>query len=140
MEITWLTWTVTIIVIIALLAFDYIFHVRKAHTPTIREAAVWSAIYVGLALIFGLVFFLVGDTAHAIEYYAGYLTEKALSVDNLFVFLVIMASFQVPRDYQQKVLLFGITFALISRTVFILIGAVAIEMWSDVFYLSLIHI
>lgn len=135
MEITWLTWTVTIIVIIALLAFDYIFHVRKAHTPTIREAAVWSAIYVGLALIFGLVFFLVGDTAHAIEYYAGYLTEKALSVDNLFVFLVIMASFQVPRDYQQKVLLFGITFALISRTVFILIGAVAIEMWSDVFYL-----
>ncbi|MCK1802502.1 TerC family protein [Nocardia zapadnayensis] len=135
MEITWLTWTVTIIVIVALLAFDYFFHVRKAHTPTIREAAVWSAIYVGLALVFGLVFFAFGDTTHAVEYYAGYLTEKALSVDNLFVFLVIMASFQVPRDYQQKVLLFGITFALISRTVFILIGAVAIEMWSDVFYL-----
>lgn len=135
MEITWVTWTVTIIVIAALLAFDYIFHVRKAHTPTIREAAVWSAIYVGLALVFGLVFFALGDTAHAVEYYAGYLTEKALSVDNLFVFLVIMASFQVPRDYQQKVLLFGITFALITRTVFILIGAVAIEMWSDVFYL-----
>jgi len=135
MEITWLTWTVTIVLIVALLAFDYFFHVRKAHTPTIREAAVWSAIYVGLALVFGLVFFAFGDTTHAVEYYAGYLTEKALSVDNLFVFLVIMASFQVPRDYQQKVLLFGITFALISRTVFILIGAVAIEMWSDVFYL-----
>ncbi|MCP6188290.1 hypothetical protein NL437_26585, partial [Klebsiella pneumoniae] len=91
------------IVIVALLAFDYFFHVRKAHTPTIREAAVWSAIYVGLALVFGLVFFAFGDTTHAVEYYAGYLTEKALSVDNLFVFLVIMASFQVPRDYQQKV-------------------------------------
>ena len=60
-------------------------------------------------------FFAVGDTAHAVEYYAGYITEKALSVDNLFVFLVIMASFKVPREYQQKVLLFGITFALISH-------------------------
>lgn len=135
MEITWLTWTLTIVLILALLAFDYIFHVRKAHTPTIREAAVWSTIYIVLALLFGLVFFAFGDVTHTVEYYAGYLTEKALSVDNLFVFLVIMASFQVPREYQQKVLLFGITFALISRTAFILVGAVAIEMWSDVFYL-----
>jgi tellurite resistance protein TerC len=109
--------------------------VRKAHTPTIKEAAVWSAIYVGIALVFGLVFFAFGDTQHAIEYYSGYITEKALSVDNLFVFLVIMASFKVPREYQQKVLLFGITFALISRTVFILLGAALISAWSDVFYL-----
>ncbi|NUL47162.1 TerC family protein [Cellulosimicrobium funkei] len=135
MEITALTWIITIAVIIALLLFDYIFHVRKAHIPTIREAAVWSAIYVGIALVFGLVFFLFGDTQHAIEYYSGYITEKALSVDNLFVFLVIMASFKVPREYQQKVLLFGITFALISRTVFILLGAAIISAWSDVFYL-----
>lgn len=135
MEINALTWTVTIAVIIGLLLFDYFAHVRKAHTPTIKEAAIWSAIYVGIALIFGLVFFAFGDTQHAIEYYAGYITEKALSVDNLFVFLVIMASFQVPREYQQKVLLFGITFALISRTVFILLGAAIIELWSDVFYL-----
>jgi tellurite resistance protein TerC len=135
MEINALTWIVTIAVIIALLLFDYIFHVRKAHTPTIREAAVWSAIYVGIALLFGLVFFAFGDTQHAVEYYAGYITEKALSVDNLFVFLVIMASFKVPREYQQKVLLFGITFALISRTVFILLGAALISAWSDVFYL-----
>jgi tellurite resistance protein TerC len=135
MEINALTWIVTIAVIIALLLFDYIFHVRKAHTPTIKEAAVWSAIYVGIALLFGLVFFAFGDTQHAIEYYAGYITEKALSVDNLFVFLVIMASFKVPREYQQKVLLFGITFALISRTVFILLGAALISAWSDVFYL-----
>ena len=135
MEINALTWTVTIAVIIGLLLFDYFAHVRKAHTPTIKEAAIWSAIYVGIALIFGLVFFAFGDTQHAIEYYAGYITEKALSVDNLFVFLVIMASFRVPREYQQKVLLFGITFALISRTVFILLGAAIIELWSDVFYL-----
>jgi tellurite resistance protein TerC len=135
MEINALTWIVTIAVIIALLLFDYIFHVRKAHTPTIKEAAVWSAVYVGIALVFGLVFFAFGDTQHAVEYYAGYITEKALSVDNLFVFLVIMASFKVPREYQQKVLLFGITFALISRTVFILLGAALISAWSDVFYL-----
>ncbi|WMY77288.1 TerC family protein [Citricoccus sp. I39-566] len=135
MEINALTWIITIAVIVALLLFDYIFHVRKAHIPTIREAAIWSTIYVGIALVFGLVFFLFGDTQHAIEYYSGYITEKALSVDNLFVFLVIMASFQVPREYQQKVLLFGITFALISRTVFILAGAAIISAWSDVFYL-----
>ncbi|MDR8018580.1 TerC family protein [Nesterenkonia aerolata] len=135
MEITPLLWGITIALIVGLLLFDYIFHVRKAHVPTIREAAIWSAVYVGIALLFGLMFFAVGDTAHAVEYYAGYLTEKALSVDNLFVFLVIMASFQVPREYQQKVLLFGITFALISRTAFILVGAAIIEAWSDVFYL-----
>ena len=135
MEITPLLWLVTIAVIIGLLLFDYIFHVRKAHLPTIREAAIWSAIYVGIALVFGLLFFAVGDHQHAVEYYAGYITEKALSVDNLFVFLVIMASFQVPREFQQKVLLFGITFALISRTAFILVGAAIIELWSDVFYI-----
>lgn len=135
MEITLLLWGITIAVIVGLLAFDYFFHVRKAHLPTIREAAIWSAVYVGIALVFGLMFFVVGDTTHAVEYYAGYITEKALSVDNLFVFLVIMASFKVPREYQQKVLLFGITFALISRTVFILLGAAVIEAWSDVFYL-----
>lgn len=135
MEITPLLWGITIAAIVGLLAFDYIFHVRKAHLPTIREAAIWSAIYIGIALLFGLIFFAVGDTAHAVEYYAGYITEKALSVDNLFVFLVIMASFKVPREFQQKVLLFGITFALISRTIFILLGAAIIEAWSDVFYL-----
>lgn len=135
MVINGVTWAITIVVIVGLLLFDYFFHVRKAHTPTIREAAIWSAIYVGIALVFGLIFFVVGDTQHAVEYYAGYLTEKALSVDNLFVFLVIMAAFQVPREYQQKVLLFGITFALISRTAFILIGGAVIARWSDVFYL-----
>ena len=127
MEITPLLWGITIAAIVGLLAFDYFFHVRKSHLPTIREAAIWSAIYVGIALLFGLMFFAVGDTTHAVEYYAGYITEKALSVDNLFVFLVIMASFKVPREYQQKVLLFGITFALISRTIFILLGAAIIE-------------
>ncbi|PXA80382.1 MULTISPECIES: TerC family protein [Auritidibacter] len=134
MEINLVTWLVTVAIILGLLAFDYFAHARKAHTPTIKEAAMWSSIYIGLALLFGLVFFLFGDTSHAVEYYTGFLLEKSLSIDNLFVFMIIMSNFQVPREYQQKVLLFGITFALISRTIFILLGAAVINAWSDVFY------
>ena len=135
MHITGLQWGVTIAFILALLAYDFFFHVRKAHEPTIKEAAIWSAVYVGIALLFGLVILFWDGTQFAAEYYGGYITEKALSVDNLFVFLIIMASFKVPREDQQKVLLFGIIFAMIARTVFILIGAAAIERWSWVFYL-----
>ncbi|GAA1147890.1 TerC family protein [Nesterenkonia lutea] len=135
MEISPLIWTVTLVLIVGLLLFDFVFHVRKAHTPTIKEAALWSAFYVGVALLFGLGFFALGQPEMATEYYAGYVTEKALSVDNLFVFLVIMGSFNVPRQYQQKVLLFGIVFALIARSVFIFVGAGLISLWSDVFYL-----
>lgn len=135
MHITGLQWGVTIAFILALLAYDFFFHVRKAHEPTIKEAAVWSAVYVGIALLFGLVILFWDGTQYAAEYYGGYITEKALSVDNLFVFLIIMASFRVPREDQQKVLLFGIIFAMIARTVFILVGAAAIERWSWVFYL-----
>src|SRR5690625_4406754 len=115
MEITGFTWAVTIAVIIALVLFDYFFHVRKAHTPTLKEAAIWSAIYVGLALAFGLVFLIGGDTDSGVEYYAGFITEKALSVDNLFVFMIIMTSFSVPRPFAQMVLLLCLTGDLISR-------------------------
>ncbi|GAA4794156.1 TerC family protein [Rothia endophytica] len=135
MYITGLQWGVTIAFILGLLAYDFFFHVRKAHEPTIKEAAVWSAVYVGLALAFGLVILWWDGPQFAAEYYGGYITEKALSVDNLFVFLIIMASFKVPRADQQKVLLFGIIFAIIARTIFILLGAAAIERWSWVFYL-----
>ncbi|MEE1621791.1 TerC family protein [Zafaria sp. Z1313] len=128
-------WTITIIVIAALLAFDYFFHIRKAHIPTLKEAAVWSSIYVGLAILFGIAVLVFGGAAMGGEYFAGYITEKALSVDNLFVFLVIIASFKVPREDQQKVLLFGIVFALIMRTLFIFAGAALINTWSWVFYI-----
>ncbi|RMB61573.1 TerC family protein [Tessaracoccus antarcticus] len=128
-------WGLTILVIIGLLAFDFFFHVRKAHEPTIREAAIWSGIYVALALVFGLTVLLFGGPQMGSEYFAGYITEKALSVDNLFVFLVIMGSFAVPRIDQQKVLLFGIVFALIARTAFIFAGKALIENFSFMFYL-----
>lgn len=134
MVVTPLVWTLTILAIVGLLAFDYFFHVRKAHTPSLREASIWSAIYVGIALLFGVGVLVFGGPAPGSEYFAGYITEKALSVDNLFVFLIIMTSFRVPREDQQKVLLFGITFSLIARTGFILLGAALINQFAWVFY------
>src|SRR5512142_259713 len=97
-------WALTIAGIVGLLAFDFFFHVRKAHVPTLREAAVWSTGYVGVAVLFGVGVLVFGGSEPGSEYFAGYVTEKALSVDNLFVFLVIMASFRVPREDQQKAL------------------------------------
>src|SRR5699024_3406510 len=135
MEITGVTWGITIAVIIGLILFDYFFHVRKAHIPTLKEAALWSAIYVGIALAFGLVFFAFGDTDHAIEYYAGFITENTLSIDNLFVFIIIATSFNVRRQYRQEVLLLGSALALSRRTIFILAGAAILEVWSGAFYI-----
>lgn len=135
MTVSPLIWGITIVVILALLAFDYFFHIRKAHVPTLKEAAVWSSIYVGLAVLFGILVLVFGGAQMGSEYFAGYITEKALSVDNLFVFLIIMASFRVPREDQQKVLLFGIVFSLIARTGFIFLGAALINSFAWVFYL-----
>ncbi|MBX0299125.1 TerC family protein [Cryobacterium sp. 1639] len=135
MDIPGYVWLLTIVGIIGLLAFDFFFHVRKAHEPTLREAAKWSAIYVGLAILFGLGVLFFGGATLGTEYFAGYITEKALSVDNLFVFLIIMASFKVPRADQQKVLLFGIVFALIARTGFIFLGAALINSFAWLFYI-----
>ena len=134
MDVPFLVWVLTIAGIVALLVFDFIFHVRRAHIPTLKEAAAWSSVYVGIALCFGLGILAFGGATSGAEYFAGFITEKALSVDNLFVFLVIMTSFRVPREDQQKVLLFGIVFALIARTVFILLGAALITTFAWVFY------
>jgi tellurite resistance protein TerC len=129
-----LLWELTIGFIVLLLLFDYFFHIRKAHVPSLREATVWSTIYVGIALLFGLGVFVLGGRQMGTEYFAGYVTEKALSVDNVFVFLLIMQSFKVPREDQQKALLIGIVFSLVARTALILVGAVLIERFAWVFY------
>ena len=135
MTVSPLIWGITIVVILALLAFDYFFHIRKAHVPTLKEAGIWSSIYVGIAILFGILVSLIGGGTMGSEYFAGYITEKALSVDNLFVFLIIIASFRVPREDQQKVLLFGIVFSLIARTGFIFLGAALINSFAWVFYI-----
>jgi tellurite resistance protein TerC len=116
-------WALTILFVLGLVIFDFYSHVRTPHEPTIRESATWSIVYIAIAVLFGG------------EYFAGYITEKALSVDNLFVFLIIMTSFAVPRIYQQKVLLVGIAIALLSRGLFIALGVTIIENFSWVFYL-----
>ncbi|GAA4740794.1 TerC family protein [Gordonia alkaliphila] len=126
---------ITCVVILGLFVFDFFSHVRVPHEPTLRESGFWSAVYIGLALAFGgFVWWKWGGTFGG-EYYAGFVTEKALSVDNLFVFVVIMTKFMVPRIYQQKVLLLGIVMALVMRGGFIAVGAAAIAAYSWVFYL-----
>jgi tellurite resistance protein TerC len=134
-HVTGVVWLLTVLGIVGLLLFDYFVHVRKAHVPTIREAATWTAIYVSIALLFGLGVTLFGGGPMGTQYFAGYVTEEALSVDNLFVFLLLLSSFKVPRADQQKVLLVGIAVSLVARTGFILLGAALIDSFSWVFYL-----
>jgi tellurite resistance protein TerC len=133
-DVPFWVWALTVAVVVAMLAVDFVGHVRKPHEPSLREAAVWSAVYVGVAVLFGALVLWFGGAQAGGEYVAGYLTEKSLSVDNLFVFVLIMGSFAVPRVAQQKVLLFGITFALVLRTVFIAVGAAAIDNVGWIFY------
>ncbi|GAA2506850.1 putative membrane protein [Winogradskya humida] len=135
MQVPGLVWTLTVVGILGLIAFDFYFHVRRAHIPSLKEAGLWSSIYVGIAILFGLGVLLFGGQDMGAEYFAGWVTEKALSVDNLFVFLVLLGSFKVPRADQQKVLLFGIVFSLIARTGFIFLGSALINRFAFVFYL-----
>ncbi|SDS55312.1 tellurite resistance protein TerC [Paraoerskovia marina] len=135
MDVPVWVWIVTVGIIVAMLAVDYIGHVKTPHAPTLRESAWWSAGYVAVALVFGGIVWAVWGPTYGGEYFAGYVTEKSLSIDNLFVFVLIMASFNVPRKYQQKVLLVGITVALILRTIFIFAGAALIENFSWIFYI-----
>jgi tellurite resistance protein TerC len=128
-------WAITVAAVLGMLVFDFVGHVRTPHAPTLRESALWSAAYVGIAVVFGLLVLAVAGAEAGGEYFAGYLTEKSLSVDNLFVFVLVLASFGVPRELQQKVLLFGIAVALALRTAFIAVGAAAIDSFSWVFYL-----
>jgi tellurite resistance protein TerC len=108
---------------------------RRPHEPSAREAGLWVAFYVALALLFGLVLLAVAGGDFATQFYAGWLTEYSLSVDNLFVFVIIMARFRVPRALQQEALMVGIIIALVLRGIFILLGAAVIARFSWVFYL-----
>ena len=128
-------WVVTSLVILGFFIFDFVSNARTPHEPTLKESTWWSLFYVGLALLFGVVVWVLWDAEHGLQYYTGYVTEKALSVDNLFVFALIFAAFKIPRRYQQKVLLIGIMMALFFRLIFILLGASLIAAWSDVFYI-----
>ncbi|HEU0197510.1 MAG TPA: TerC/Alx family metal homeostasis membrane protein [Nevskiaceae bacterium] len=135
MQVPLWIWLLTAFGFVALLALSFLMHVRKAHAPTLAEAGIWTAVFVALSVIFGVGIGVVWTPAHALEYFAGYITEYSLSIDNLFVFVLIMGGFAVPRIHQERVLMVGIAIALVLRTVFILLGAAAIARFSWVFYL-----
>ncbi|MGX6605856.1 TerC family protein [Micromonosporaceae bacterium Da 78-11] len=134
-HVSGLVWLLTVLGIIGLLLFDFFFHVRRAHIPTLGEAARWTTIYVSIAILFGVGVTIFGGGQMGTQYFAGYITEEALSVDNLFVFLLLLGSFKVPRADQQKVLLVGIAVSLVARTGFIFLGAALINKFAWVFYL-----
>ncbi len=125
----------TYIALALILGFDIFWAFRRPHIPSTRESSLWITFYVVLALIFAGAMLLLGDAEHAGQFMAGWLTEYSLSIDNLFVFLIIMARFSVPRKYQQELLMVGIILALLFRGIFILLGAALIESYSWIFYI-----
>jgi tellurite resistance protein TerC len=125
-------WVTTVGGIAALVALD-IWHARSPHEVSFREATIWSVIYIAVALAFGVAVWVFAGTEAGTEYLAGWLVEKSLSIDNLFIFAVIMAQLAVPRRHQQKVLLWGVVGALVMRAVFISIGAAIISTFAFVF-------
>jgi tellurite resistance protein TerC len=128
-------WVATLVALVAVLAVDLLIVGRRPHEPSMREAGGWVTFYVALALAFGVGVWATAGGRYAGEFYTGWLTEYSLSVDNLFVFVIIMARFSVPRQFQQKVLLIGIVLALVMRGAFIAAGAALITQFSWVFYI-----
>lgn len=135
MTVSPLAWAALIAIVLTLLTVDFVGHARHPHPPSMREATRWTLGYVALASLYGVAVWTLAGPTWGQEYYAGWLTEWSLSVDNLFVFILILAAFRVPRDFQQKALLLGIVIALVLRLVFILLGAAIIERFSAIFYL-----
>ncbi|GGY14187.1 tellurium resistance protein TerC [Streptomyces tanashiensis] len=127
-------WAVTILGLAALIGADF-FIGRKPHDVSVKEAGIWTVVWIVLAVLFGLGLLVFGNSQASGEFFAGYVTEKSLSVDNLFVFVLIMAKFAVPSHLQQRVLLVGVVIALVLRTIFIAAGAAIIASFSWVFYL-----
>jgi len=135
MHVHALAWIVLAGIIATMIVVDIVGHVRTPHEPTLKEATWWSVAYIAIALIFGAIVWAVWGPQYGQEYLGGYITEKALSIDNLFVFVIILSTFRVPRKNQQEVLLAGIVIALVLRLIFILAGAALIENFSWVFYI-----
>ncbi|MEV0580149.1 TerC family protein [Streptomyces sp. NBC_01463] len=134
MDVSWTLWALTIFGLCALIAVDF-FIGRKPHDVSTKEAGIWTIVWIALAALFGLGLLVSGESQASGEFFAGYITEKSLSVDNLFVFVLIMAKFSVPSHLQQRVLLIGVLIALVLRAIFIAAGAAVIANFSWVFYI-----
>ena len=135
LDLSPLTWGVTIGLVVVLLAVDLVLAAVRPHKVGFREAAAWSIFYIAVAIAFGVWFTLTYGSDYGTQYFTGYLVEKSLSVDNLFVFVIIMTTFAVPEEHQHKVLTFGIVLALIMRAIFIALGAALLSAFSIVFLL-----
>jgi tellurite resistance protein TerC len=133
-DVTPTLWVLTIAGLGALIAIDFLIG-RKPHDVSVKEAGIWTAVWIALAALFGLGLLLFSGGQPAGEFFAGFITEKSLSVDNLFVFVLIMGKFAVPSQYQQRVLLVGVLIALVLRAVFIAAGAAVIANFAWVFYI-----
>jgi tellurite resistance protein TerC len=133
LDVTATAWAVTIALIAGLFVLDLGLSARRPHAVGFREAAAWSVFYIGVAIAFGVAFGFIAGWDFGAEYFAGYVVEKSLSVDNLFVFVIIMATFAVPAEYQPKVLTFGILAALVLRAIFIALGAALLGAFSFMF-------
>lgn len=131
----WWVWVITVVVVLAVMAIDLFIVDRNPHEVKTSEAAKWVAFYVSLAIVFGIAMWILVDAKHGKEFFAGYITEYSLSIDNLFVFVLIMSSFAVPKIHQHKVLLIGILIALVMRTGFIVAGAAVISRFQWVFFI-----
>ncbi|MET9726591.1 TerC family protein [Streptomyces zaomyceticus] len=134
MDVSMTMWVLTVLGLCALIGADF-FIGRKPHDVSVKEAGIWTGVWIVLAGLFGLGLWFAGETQASGEFFAGYITEKSLSVDNLFVFVLIMAKFAVPSHLQQRVLLVGVVIALVLRTIFIAAGAAIIANFSWVFYI-----
>ena len=135
MDVSPLVWWLTIGITTAVLLFDVVVIGRRPHEPSRREVSIALAFFVGMAVAFGIGVWVFAGHQYGTEFFAGWLTEYSLSVDNLFIFLIIMSKFGVPKPLQQTALLVGIVLALIMRGIFIAVGAAAINNFSWVFYL-----
>jgi tellurite resistance protein TerC len=126
-------WVVTVGLVIGLLALDLVLAAARPHAVGFKEAVAWSVFYIAVAVVFGLVLTAQSGSDFGTQYFAGYIVEKSLSVDNLFVFVIIMTTFAVPEEHQHKVLTFGIIMALLLRAVFIALGATLLSLFSFMF-------
>jgi len=133
MSVTLTTWFLVIGVILALIVVDLLTVSRKPHEVKFKEAATWSIFYIAIAIGFGVWVWQTAGSQFGTEYFAAYLVEKSLSVDNLFVFIIILAQFKVPSIYHQRVLMFGVLLALVLRGIFIAVGAAALAAFSFTF-------
>jgi tellurite resistance protein TerC len=133
LEISGLTWAVTIGLIVVLLAVDLVLAAIRPHRVGFGEAIAWSVFYIAVAVLFGVWFAMAYGGDFGTQYFAGYIVEKSLSVDNLFVFVIIMTTFAVPEEHQHKVLTFGIILALVMRAIFIVLGAALLSLFSFMF-------